>query len=63
MVCCDGDDARLDLTPCGTGMNYSTEPQDPNCASTAEGAMNNGTACVAITCRRLVCGAGDSSTT
>jgi len=63
MVCCDGDDARLDLTPCGTGVNYSTEPQDPNCASTAEGAMNNGTACVAITCQRLVCVAGDSSTT
>jgi hypothetical protein len=63
MVCCEEDDVRLELTPCGTGVNYSTDPVRPNCASTSEGAMNNGTACVSITCQRIECGAGDTSTT
>lgn len=55
MVCCDGDDVRLSLIECGDGMNYSIAPVRPNCASTSEGAMNNGSACVSITCQRLDC--------
>lgn len=55
MVCCDGEDARLGLVECGDGMNYSISEVRPNCASTSEGAMNNGSACVTITCQQLDC--------
>jgi hypothetical protein len=56
MVCCDGDDMRVDIAECGTGVNYSIAEEGENCASTTEGAMNGGAACVTITCRALDCG-------
>jgi hypothetical protein len=62
-VCCDGSDERLSLVECGTGVNYSVQEEGANCASTAEGAMNNGTACVTVTCRMLSCSASDTGTT
>jgi hypothetical protein len=56
-VCCDGDDARLEFAKCGDGMNYTCGPEGDNCARTDEGAMNNGSACVTITCEKLDCAA------
>jgi hypothetical protein len=59
MVCCDGEDLRVgDPVKCGDGVNYTCEPVGDNCATTSEGAMNNGTACVSITCRALDCDPG-----
>lgn len=63
LVCCDGDDTRLDLTMCGTGVNYFSEPEGANCATTTEGAMNDGSACVTITCRALSCVPVETGTT
>jgi hypothetical protein len=58
MVCCDGEDIRIAYEKCGDGQNYTCEPVDENCASTSEGAMNNGSACVSITCQALDCDPG-----
>jgi hypothetical protein len=51
-ACCDEGtgDVITSFVDCGVGDNHSAQQLDERCATGNEGAMNNGSACVVITC-------------
>jgi hypothetical protein len=53
-LCCAAGDELVTFSDCGTGHNHSVMPAG-NCAFTAEGPDNYGSACSKISCRSSTC--------
>jgi hypothetical protein len=49
-ICCHGTDARSAVKDCAVGDNHYARESTANCAEGSEGANNNGTVCIEITC-------------
>ena len=48
--CCNGTDLLVSFKDCSVGASHTAKQDNPQCASTTEGAMNGGDACIDILC-------------